>query len=76
MKLKDILTKPTEISWRILLNEKNAKSLGTKDIFAGVCEWNGKKLISTDGDSYSVDDEIVGFLKMSDHLVYWTKEED
>ena len=34
---------------------------GGEDILAGYCRWNGMQLISMDGDSYSLDDEITKY---------------
>lgn len=54
MKLKHILTKPALIEYRTKLNGE--------DIFAGECKYtNDGKLLSIDGDSYSLDDEIIHY---------------
>lgn len=48
-----------------------------EDIFFGSCHWSGTKLISDDGDDYSIDDEILKyeFSKDGKQLTYWFKSE-
>jgi len=55
MRLKHILTKPALIEFR-------TKLPNGEDIFAGECKYTkGGRLLATDGDSYSLEDEIVHY---------------
>ena len=65
--LKDILpNNPVDITVRT--NDPFGK-----DMLVGYCHWTGTELISGDGDSYSIDDEVSEYL-FDDYgyrLVYW-----
>ena len=42
----------------------------------GYCAWDGEKLISLDGDSYSLDETVVRYEWEDDGtLTYWTHAE-
>ena len=72
MTLGEVLPKGIRlpIQWRVLFPTEIADS---KEMLAGVCEWDGKELKSLDGDSYSLEEEIVGFLMLQNEFIYWTK---
>lgn len=44
-----------------------------EDMFVGLCKYDGKDLIPYDGDSYSLDDEIIGFKLDKKYLTVWYK---
>lgn len=69
MKLKDVLPKtPTDITIRANVPSE----CGKDDILIGFCQWDGAKLISLDGDSYELDDEIVKYEYEPDgSLICW-----
>ena len=55
MLLKDILPdRPCQITYRTFLP-------WNEDTLAGLCRWDGKELISLDGDTYSTDDRILKY---------------
>lgn len=67
MKLKDILPNhPVDIQVRT--NDPFGE-----DMWFGCCHWTGTELISGDGDSYSIDDEVYKyeFDKDGYSLTYW-----
>ena len=73
MKLKDLLfeNQPMGIEYRC--NEP--KRFGG-DMLFGHCYWTGEELISGDGDSYYLDDEIEKFEMLeSDYLIVWIEVE-
>lgn len=78
MKLKDILPKtPIEIIMvRVFLPEDICEFEGEDTLF-GYCGWDGVNLISHDGDSYYLDDEIVKYTFDTGidgvGLIYWEK---
>lgn len=39
------------------------------DMMFGYCRWTGKELQSMDGDSYSLDDEIIKYEWFGEHLL-------
>ena len=43
------------------------------DLLFGYCHWTGKELVSGDGDSYDLDDEVLKFEfdEKNKKLVYW-----
>ena len=42
------------------------------DVLFGYCHWDGKELISGDGDNYNLEDEISRYeFDSHDNLVYW-----
>lgn len=77
MTVKDILpANSISIMVRIFLPEHICK-FPNEDTLFGYCEWNGKNLVSCDGDSYDLDDEIVKWeISVYDnepYIVYWLK---
>ena len=44
-----------------------------KDMLFGYCRWDGKNLISSDGDSYHLDEEVKGYEYngLDNSLTYW-----
>lgn len=40
-----------------------------EDMMFGYCRWTGKELESIDGDSYSLDDEIIKYEQIDEHLL-------
>ena len=75
MQLRDLLEKdkPTKIIWRVRLSGEEEEFL---DTMAGVAYWDGSELQSVDGDTYSLEEEIVDFRQSSQELVYWTSIEE
>ena len=72
MKLKDILP---DYPLKNIQARTNGPFGG--DLLFGYCHWTGTELISGDGDSYSVDDEIskYEFDEESRSLTYWFESE-
>lgn len=70
-KLRDILAKDKPIE--TIMARTNAPFADEKDgILFGYCKWDGEKLISLDGDYYSLDEEIVRYeFENENYLVYW-----
>lgn len=67
MKIRDILPKTpiNEITYRM------RNDAGEDDLF-GYCAWDGKQLISLDGDSYFLDEEILEYKYREDGtLIVW-----
>lgn len=73
MKVKEILPQhPVNIAVRINAPE----NCGYKDLLFGHCKWDGKDLISLDGDTYSIEDEICRCEYETDgSLTYWISAE-
>ena len=47
-----------------------------RDILLGFCQWNGKNIISLDGDSYYLDEEITKYeFDEKGNLTYWIVSE-
>lgn len=70
MKVKDILPDyPVKIMVRMFLPENT----GSEDCLFGYCRWDGKELISEDGDSYFLEEEIVKYEFDNYGLTYWIK---
>lgn len=79
MKVRDILpANPINIMVRVFLPEHLCDDLEQDTLF-GYCEWNGTELISCDGDSYELDDEIIRWeinvYEGEPYIVYWIKTE-
>ena len=87
MKLRDILLNINNI---IQLEEDFPLEIKVRtndpfggDMFFGLCSWDGKNLKSEDGDSYSLDDEVIkyeiGFDFREDYypyyMTYWFESE-
>lgn len=78
MKLRDILPKePIDtIMVRVFL-PKHVCDFEGEDTLFGYCGWDGENLISHDGDSYHLDDEIVKYTFDTGidgvGLIYWEK---
>lgn len=71
MILKDVLNKPYEyITYRTIINIDGVPS----DEFIGCCKYDGKNLISLDGDTYSLEDEIEKYKIRDDELIVWEKD--
>lgn len=74
MKLKDLLTSTPipVIEWRS--NDPLGKD--PDGIFCGLCTWNGKELLSLDGDIYSPEEEIYRYEwygENNENLTYWSE---
>lgn len=77
MTVKDILpANSISIMVRVFLPE-HIVDFPNEDTLFGYCEWDGEKLISHDGDSYELDDEIVKWevhvYDNEPYIVYWLK---
>ena len=73
MKVKDILPKH-EVN--IMVRTNPPKNFICEDLLVGYCKWDGKNLISLDGDSYSIEDEITKYEYEDDgSLTYWIGSE-
>jgi hypothetical protein len=66
MKIKKILpNRPVTIEYRTFTPYGN-------DILEGYARWNGKELISLDGDAWNINDEIGDYyLYDGDEMVVW-----
>ena len=52
----------------------NSPLEGEKDTLYGYCAWDGKKIISLDGDDYDEDEKIVRYeINDDDSLTVWVK---
>lgn len=72
MKLRDILTKGKPVE-TIMARTNDPFDECEDGILFGYCQWDGEKLISLDGDYYSLEEEIVRFeYENENYLVYWT----
>lgn len=72
MTLRDILPKaPVE---NIMVRANAPEHIGG-DMLLGYCAWDGNRLVSLDGDSYCLDDEVVRYEFGDCGLVYWTTVE-
>lgn len=71
MKLKDILPN----HYVDICVRTNAPA--GNDMLFGYCHWTGKELISDDGDTYSVEEDVVkyNFNEDKTKLTYWFKAE-
>lgn len=69
MKLKDILP-----DHYINIQARTADPWGD-DMLFGYCHWTGKELVSDDGDSYSIEEEIVKYEFDDYGLAYWFESE-
>lgn len=66
MKVKDILPDHPLEKIMVRVADKGA------DILIGFCHWTGSELISLDGDSYQLDDEIEKYeFDEEGNLTYW-----
>ena len=77
MKVKDIMpANPINIMVRVFLPEYLC-DCPEEDTLFGYCAWDGEKLISHDGDSYDLNDEIVKWeirvFNEEPFIVYWEK---
>jgi hypothetical protein len=70
MKLKDIL--PEQPVERIMVRTYGPDG---EDMLFGYCMWTGSELISGDGDSYSIEEEIVKYAFDEYGLIYWFESE-
>ena len=77
MKLRDILPDhPVQIMVRTNYPENLLPSLSNEmveqGLLVGYCHWDGEKLISDDGDCYSLDEVISKYEYAADgSLTYW-----
>lgn len=70
MKLKDLLSN------KIITIEVRTFDPNGDDMLFGYCRWNGKELVSLDGDTYSVEDEVCKFkFDNPSELTYWFESE-
>ena len=70
MKLKDLLSN------NIITIEVRTFDPDGDDMLFGHCRWNGKELVSLDGDTYSVEDEVYKFkFDNPSELTYWFESE-
>lgn len=66
MKIRDLAKKDYDyVSYRIKLDEKSAKEVGQDSIFAGEFAIKDGKIISLDGDTYNLDEEVVNYKEWS-----------
>ena len=65
MKLKDILP-----DHHINIMARTTDPYGD-DMLFGYCYWTGTELVSDDGDSYSIEEEIVKYEFNDYGLAYW-----
>jgi hypothetical protein len=77
MTIKDIL-KPEKPIKNIIIRTNYPKNFPEVQnswfgILFGSCSWDGKNLISLDGDNYNLDDEIYGYIELEDSLIIWIK---
>lgn len=73
MKLKNLLTPGIALTIEYRCNEP--KEFGG-DMLFGHCYWDGEELISGDGDSYYLDDEIEKFeLREPGYITVWIEVE-
>lgn len=70
MKLKDIL--PNHPIGQI---EVRTNDPWGEDMLFGYCAWTGNELISLDGDTYSIEEEITNYMWDAHDLVYWFRSE-
>ena len=78
MRVRDILpANPINIMVRVFLPQDIDYILYEEDVLFGYCRWDGSNLISEDGDSYDLDDEIVKWeiriFNEEPFIVYWEK---
>ena len=69
MKLKDILP-----DHHIDIQVRTTDPFG-KDMLFGFCHWTGTELVSNDGDSYYIDEEISKYKFDKYGLTYWFESE-
>lgn len=73
MKVKEILP---QHSVNIMVRTNAQANCGCNDLLFGYCKWDGKNLVSLDGDTYSVEDEISRYEYEADGtLTYWVISE-
>lgn len=73
VQVKDVLPeRPVDIMVRV-----NAPAWSIhEDMLFGYCKWDGERLISLDGDSYSTEDEITKYKHEDDGtMTYWIAAE-
>ena len=73
LRLRDLLTKdkPIDIEYRC-----NApKGYDEDDMLFGYCHWDGKELISGDGDNYYLRDIVERYQCDGKHLTIWIEVE-
>lgn len=72
MKVKDIL--PSYPLEKIMVRTNDPLKEDYDGILFGYVSWNGKELISLDGDNYYLEDEIYRWTwENDDSLTYWIK---
>lgn len=69
MTLRDIL--PDHPIETIMVRANAPLGYRESDMLVGYCSWDGEKLISLDGDSYDLDDEVEKYEYSDDILTYW-----
>ena len=69
MKLKDILP-----NHYINIQSRTYDPDGA-DMLFGYCHWTGTELVSDDGDSYSVEEEVIKYEFNEYGLAYWFESE-
>ena len=79
MKLRDILPRNNDIPLKIIVRTYDPFG---EDMLFGFCRWENGELISEDGDSYDLDDEVIRFEmtynpnKFCEYLLtYWFESE-
>ena len=87
MKLRDILLNVNKIiqfeeEYPLEIIVRTNSPFDGEDMLFGFCSWDGYDLISEDGDSYDLDDEVVKYELHADfskenpyYLIYWFKSE-
>lgn len=69
MKLKDILP-----DHYINIQSRTYDPWG-EDMLFGYCHWTGTELVSDDGDSYSIEEEVIKYEFNDYGLSYWFEPE-
>ena len=70
--LKDLLD---EKPIKVIEYRCNSPFEDEEDMLFGYCSWNGKELISEDGDNYYLNDVIEDYAWDDDELIVWIKVE-
>lgn len=69
MTVRDILP-DTPINY-ITVRTDDHLGINPNGILFGICAWDGKQLISLDGDNYYLDDEVDRYEYNDGRLTYW-----
>lgn len=67
MKIRDLAKKDYDyVVYRRKLDESLSKEVGQEAIFAGIFAIKDGEIVSLDGDTYSLDEEVVDYREWSD----------